>query len=117
MPEGFTSLLAHEEAGVGTRDYSRPVRRTGHKSVVWLTTESAGALGAEPHRTHGILDWGGEYAGGEQTISRIHLTRGQGPHDEFSARDSLALGEGRLKQNMWLSKGGHHRSHCLTYSI
>lgn len=82
---------------MGTRDYSRPVRRTGQKSVVWLTTESAGALGAEPHRTHGILDWGGEYAGGEQTISRIHLTRGQGPQDEFSARDSLGTGTGQVE--------------------
>lgn len=51
-----------------------------------------------------MAPWMGEESG-PPTISRIHLTRGEGAHDKLTAGDSLALEQCRLTLNRWLSIG------------
>lgn len=60
MPESLPRLPTHERTGVGIRESrGRPLRQTGHKLVVWLTTMAAGAPRAQCHTACGILACGG----------------------------------------------------------
>lgn len=90
-------------------------------SVAWLLQNVQGLQRLHP-KGH-MAPWV-EEEGGQRTISRIHLTRGEGAHDELPVGDSAAVGQGTVEPEYVAKPGlgssqrhGSHRFPCCFWNF